>query len=775
MLRTRLLSNCVPAAVWLVTAGSLYADAELHPIAAYAAHAGPTLLRYCGDCHGGEDAESGVDVEGLRGGEDFQRDRTAWKNVLRRLRAGDMPPQDSLELPNVDRQQLIQWIEAKLDSIDCSTPAHPGRVALRRLNRDQYRRTVRDLLGVEYDPSGLFAPDELAGGFDNNARALSMAPAVFEKYLKSAADVARRAIPSVEQTEGRGHRVHLNDSRQSIADGDARLLFTRGEVSGEFKTRRDGAHAVRVVASGDQAGDGPVQMRVHAGRDRERVFDVFGRIGEEEPFVLGFDAESGDTVEIAVEFLNDYYDATTDADRNLWVEEVRVVSVDAVRDSAPPVAQASLLMESPTEDEWGAGRRWRRTTRGRIEAWLPKAYRGPVTSDDVRRVLRIMERSREAGDSYLLALQTAVRAVLSSSRFLFAGGLESRAGDGVRPIDEYALASRLSYFLWGSMPDAELLRLAERGELRSQMERQVRRMLQDRRSGALGESFAGQWLETRRLLEAGAENRALEDFDTELRDAMIAEAAHFFGALVREDLPITALLDAPFTYVNERLASHYGLQTVSGPQMRRVAWPAEQRSAGRGGVLGMASVLTVMSNPDRTSPVLRGRFVLASLLGEEPPPPPPNIPALVEEGRAAAGTVRERLERHSSDPACAACHKHIDPLGFALEGFDALGRQRSVEAGRPVDDSAVLPGGVELNGAAGLREYLLANEGRFRETMARKLLTYALGRSLTHQDECAVRQIVAATEAGEDRFSAMVDAIVVSRPFLFEGATQGQK
>ncbi len=774
-------------AVALVSHAELDADESLKPIADYAALAEPLLANYCRDCHSGDEAESGFAVERLRGGDDFQLNRHEWIDVIRRLRAGDMPPSDVDQPTKEEREQLVDWIAAKLDSVDCTGEVNPGNVTLRRLNREQYHNTVRDLLGVDYDPSTLFPPDELAYGFDNNGDVLAISPLLFEKYLTAAGVVASRAVPTAEEIDKGGRKLKLGEGEGIANHGvNSRVLFTNAKLKSDFTIVKPGRYAIRVTVAGKQAGDDPVRMELWLDDQRLKQFDVWSIESESEVFVALFDLKDKAAHEIGVAFVNDYYneraEREVDRDRNLIVHQIELHGPLRLADDAPAIARRLLLVKEPTPDDWREGDQWQSIARDRLRAFVPRAFRRTVDETEIDRLVALMAEAREAGDSYHRALQLAVQAVLVSPRFLMVGdmvgdteAIESDSiepNSGVQPIDDFALASRLSYFLWGTMPDDELLSLADRGVLPIQLDAQVKRMLRDARVRNLATSFAGQWLETRQLESFRPDPGKFPEYDDDLRNSMAREAEKFFEAVVVQDMPVTTLLDADFTFLNERLAKHYGIDGVKGDYFRQVNFTDDQRASGRGGVLGLASVLTVTSNPDRTSPVLRGKFVLANLLGDEPPPPPPNVPALAQdESKAIASTVREQLEAHRSDPGCVACHQTMDPLGFALESFDAIGRVRDRDGGQPIDDRGQLPDGTEFKGATGLRDLLTGREAQFRRALAEKLLTYALGRGLEYYDQCALREIMTETEAEGDCFSAMVLAIVKSRPFLFENVS----
>jgi hypothetical protein len=398
-----------------------------------------------------------------------------------------------------------------------------------------------------------------------------------------------------------------------------------------------------------------------------------------------------------------------------------------------------------------------------LRGFADRAFRRPATHDELTRLLEIALSAEKDGEEPEAALRLALRAVLASPQFLFR--LEQVRDGGPGPVGDFDLASRLSYFLWSSMPDDELLGAAARGELRrpGPLRRQLGRMLADPRAQALSVQFAGQWLETRRLGEMAPDPALHPDFDESLRAAMIGETQRFCRSIQDEDRSILDFVDADYTFVNERLARHYGIEGVVGVEFRRVSLAGTPRS----GVLTQASVLTATSNPTRTSPVKRGQWILENILGSPPAPPPSGVEALKEGGAAASsGTLRDRMERHRADPACASCHRRMDPLGFALENFDAVGAWRDVEDGRAIDATGILPGGRVFFGAEGLRAVLRTRRDAFARCLAEKMLTYALGRGLDRSDRRDVDHIVARLKADNYRFSALVLAVVESRPFL---------
>ncbi len=750
------------------------ADEPLQPVPSYENFAAPLLDQYCSACHAGDAPEAGLALHKIEGGDQFQRNRDQWKSVVRRLRIGDMPP-EGYELPtDGERQQLIEWIETRLAEFDCSGSQDPGWVTLRRLNRDQYKNTISDLLGVEFEPAKTFPPDELAYGFDNNADMLSLTTVLLEKYLDASRSISHVALRTPESIVDGWIDLPKHKWEGGNYDHvDARELSTEGTVECEHDFRRPGRYAIRVTASASQAGNERARLSILVANRVLQTYTLHTDDEEEiETFTTMFDFPAG-RQRIGVAFVNDYYDEVTRQDRNLFVRRIEIVGPLEEVDSDAPVAHDRWFADGPALDEWRHYTRWRGRTRKILQRFATRAYRRPPPEEEIERLISLIDRQRLAGDTYERAMQAALQAMLVSPRFLFIGNVDQpsqapeQGSRGYR-IDEYELASRLSYFLWSSMPDERLFSLAGEGRLREQLPDEVDRMLRDRRSSRFSNNFAGQWLGVRQLAEFEPDESQFPGFDDDLRRAMTREAELVLAEVIREDLPITTLLDADFTYLNARLASHYGIDDVRGKFFRRVAVAEVPVFAGvRGGVLTMAGVLATTSNPNRTSPVKRGKWVLGELLGAEPPAPPPGIDSLDEVVRAHDRklSIREQMALHRADPSCAVCHEQMDAIGMALENFDAVGRWRNEDEAGPIDASGELPSGEKIVGAADLRQVLLARGDAFRKCLAEKMLTYALGRGLEYYDECAVREIVDRVEAEDDRMQSLVMAIVESTPF----------
>ena len=731
----------------------------------------PLLAKYCYDCHGGTKTEGELSLVSFKSQEQVLKERKRWLLILQKVESGAMPLEEAkLHPTKEERKELVDWIGGALTDIDCSGSPDPGRVTIRRLNRREYRNTVRDLVGIDYEPSREFPGDDTGYGFDNIGDVLSLAPVLMERYLDAAEQIGEKAI------DGRGGKTQLDKritgANLSGAGGKhgflSRILTSSGEATGTFDLPADGEYEIRILASGDQAGDEPVKIAVRADGKEIEKFDVTAKETETKDFIARTRLPAGSR-KIGVAFLNDYYMPSdpnpANRDRNLYVSAVHLRGPLDKEVKLPPMHRQIIFVEP-------AGRNTRKEASEKVIRRLAtRAFRRPATDDEVGRLVALAESARREGDSYEQTIQVALQAILISPHFLYRMELDPPGQEGKpRDLNDFEVATRLSYFLWSSMPDEELFALATAGKLRQDgnLEKQVRRMLADSKSKALAENFAGQWLELRSLEMRTPDKQLFPQYDDQLRSAMRTETEMFFDSIVREDRSILDLLDADFTFANEKLAKLYGLKEISGDEFRRVSLAGTER----GGLLTQASILTVTSNPNRTSPVKRGKWILENILGTPPPPPPPDVPELKEaKAGEATGSLRERLEQHRANPACASCHRRMDPLGFAMENFDAIGAWREKDGAAPIDAAGELPSGEKFRGVKELREYLLsAGKQKFAQCLAEKLLTYSLGRGVEYQDLCAIQKITAAVEKDQYRFSRLVVEIVSSDPFLKTGA-----
>jgi mono/diheme cytochrome c family protein len=781
------------------SAGSGGADIRLKPdsTAGQTTHA-QTIRQYCASCHNsrvpGDATATGVVLDAPELAR-IPEQAEMWERVVRRLRTGSMPPPGMPRPDAAAYAALTAHLETALDRAAAARP-NPGRHALHRLNRSEYANAIRDLLALEVDPSTLLPPDDSADGFDNNANLLGVSPALLERYLSAAAQISDVAVGNahimaasetyrirgdasqVEQNEhlSPGTRGGLLATHTFPLDGEyvvkVRLLQTNlGSVRGleyehQLEITLDGARVLLAPVGGP---DEYVQSSLNAtdvvtAHDRRLQVRVRAKAGQREvgaAFLRRPPAFGGSR-------LQPFQRSTLIATDHLGlphVESMTITGPFAPAGASDTPSRRRIFGCHPADAGLHVSADEERACADRIVRTLARrAYRRDVTPADTAPLMAFYEQGRrESG--FERGIELALRAVLVSPKFVFRVEQDPQnvpAGQAYR-ISDSELASRLSFFLWSSIPDDELLDAAARGTLRQPavLRRQVRRMLADPKAGALVANFAAQWLHFRNLRSTTPDKNLFPDFDDNLRQAFERELELFVGSIMRENRSVLDLMTADHTFVNERLARHYGIRHVYGPRFRRVTVTENARK----GLLGKGGILLVTSHADRTSPVVRGKWILENLIGTPPPPPPAEVPAFPENDPRAPQTVRARMERHRASPACAGCHRVMDPLGLALENFDAIGKWRSEEAGVPIDASGQLGDGTRVDGAVALRDALVARPDVLAGTFAEKLLTYALGRGLEHYDMPAVRRIVRAAEADEYRFASLVLEIVRSVPF----------
>ena len=727
-------------------------------------HIAPVLKEYCFDCHNAEKQKGDLNLVPLAEDANLPAHREEWEKIAQALEAHDMPPEKKPQPGENEREMLVNFIDGQLSNVDCKLAPNPGRVTIRRLNKQEYRNTVRDLLHVDFQPDD-FPNDEVGYGFDNIADVLSLPPMLMEKFLAAAEEIATRAIvldaaPKPVIARLAGDRFKSPNEWIKPLDDHVLGLYREGEGVAEFTFPAKGEYTFRIHAFGEQAGPELPKMAFRVGGKELRVFDV-KEVERAGIYEVRTEIDAGAN-RIAVAYLNNFNKDGV-GDRNLFVESVEIVT--PLNEAAPklPESHTRLIPQLP---EPGHEHEMAREILGRFAA---NAFRRPATEDEVGRLTGFVDLAMKEGGGFLEGMQAAIQATLCSPRFLFRWELDPEAmkpGE-VRDLGDYEVASRLSYFLWSSMPDDELFALAQRGELlkNGNLEKQAARMMRDWRVWAFRDQFAGQWLQIRNIYDVAIDPDAFPHWDDSLKVAMEQETRRFFEAVMKEDRPVTDLIDADFTFLNEKLARFYGIDGVSGDEFQRVTLP---KDSPRGGVLTQAAVLLATSTPTRTSPVIRGKWILEQILGTPPPPPPPQVPALAEQNHAnQSASLRQRLEEHRARPECANCHSAMDPLGFALENFDATGAWRDTDGKFPIDASGKLRGadGRAFNGPRELKAVLKDNK-KFIHCLTEKMMTYALGRGLESYDKCAVNAIAATLPKSGNRFSTLVSAIVTSDPFL---------
>jgi mono/diheme cytochrome c family protein len=727
----------------------------------------PFLKQHCFHCHGKGDGQNEADLTLSRYTDDLsvQQDRKVWDNVLHMLRAGEMPPKERPRPPAAQVEAVIRAIEAVLARLDCAKPQNVGRVTLRRLNRVEYNNTIRDLVGVDFQPAADFPQDDVGYGFDNIGDVLSTTPLLFERYLAAAESILQKVIVLPELPEPKDIRLQsfrVSNSAGETTPGGA-VLYAAGEVSSESYLDAGDWH-IQVEVYAKQVGDEKVRTAILVNRQKVQELEVTATDRNQPQTIEAKVRLPSGTARVGVALVNPYVAPdSTEADPKRRLLFVRSILLDGPHNPPPPPlppSQQKLLAHTP-------GLEPREAAREIITRFATRAFRRPVTPEEVERILATYDAAEKEGERFDERLRLALCRVLVSPHFLFRIEVDppgAKAGEAY-PISELELASRLSYFLWSTMPDEELFELAVAGKLRENLTAQVKRMLADPKSSALVENFAGQWLTLRKLAQVSPDAQLFPEFDEDLRAAMQKETELFFEAILREDRSLLDLIDADFTFVNARLARHYGMSGIFGAHFRRVPAPPN-----RGGLLTQASILTLTSHPTRTSPVKRGKWVLEQLLGTPPPPPPPDVPDL-DEKKQLTGTLRQVMEQHRVNPICASCHARMDPIGFAFENYDAIGRWRTKEGSFDIDPSGELPDGRRFQGPAELKQILKEKKDLFARSVTEKMLTYALGRGLEFYDQCAIDKIVAALAKNDYRFSTLVVEIVHSDPFQKRTAT----
>jgi hypothetical protein len=786
-----------------MTAGSLHAVDVQEP--ADGSAAGRAFLdQYCLTCHNSRLRTAGLALDG-KDVANVPAAAEVWEKVVRRLRAGAMPPPGARKPHQAASDAFVSYLERSLDLASAARP-NPGRTeALHRLNRAEYQNAIRDLLALDVDAASLLPADAAdQHGFDNIASVLSISPALLERYVSAARKISRLAVGLPPQPTIDTYDVPLTLSQEDLMSED--LPFgSRGGAAIRHNFAVDGEYAFRIRLQTNYVGyirglDRPhlVQLRIDGAQIRQ--FSVGGEAkGGPAPYsyegnIVGDPAwerymqHADEALQLRVPLRAGVHVVGVSFLREQWEREGILqprqfgfpLAVNAVPDGNPGLGSLEIAGpynvsgpgDSPSRRRIFVCRPERRSEEERcarriLSELVQRAYRHPASSADLQLLMRFYRAGR-AEASFDDGIQAALERLLAGPDFLFRIERDpARLAAGTAyQISDLELASRLSFFLWSSIPDDPLLDVARRGKLRepAMLEEQVRRMLRDPRSNALTENFAGQWLYLRNMRTAHPDPETFPEFDDSLREALQRETELFVDSQIHGDRSVPELLSANYTFLNERLARHYGIPNVYGSRFRRVTLSNTDQ---RGGLLGHGSLLTVTSYPNRTSPVLRGKWLLENILGTPPPPPPPNVPALPERGDGGKpASVRDRLELHRKSPACSVCHSQMDPLGFALENFNAIGAWRLTgEAGTPIDSSGTLSTGVKFEGVAGLRTVLLNRREEFVRTVSEKLLTYALGRRLEYYDMPAVRAIARDAARDDYRWSALTIGIAKSAPF----------
>jgi mono/diheme cytochrome c family protein len=750
----------------------------------------PFVKQNCAVCHNDQLKTGGLALTKYHDAASMLHDRDLWEKVVRRVRAGEMPPK-GIPRPKPDAIATVtNWIEAQFAESDRSTPADPGHLTAHRLNRVEYNNTIRDLLAVNFKPAADFPADDSGYGFDNIGDVLSVSPVLMEKYLNAATKIANRVIPS--DALPRPTRVRYTPEHSPNDDGLA--------LENRFEFPAEGDYDLRVAVNGRKEA-----FRIHLLLDGKEILanDVIIEKDKPRAYELQMHVPFGEHVLSAQMEPRTPTPAEVEAAARMKAQEEAAYKRAIARhpEDAKEIAKQRAVSNPPTYIDTleirgpynplrppvpesyhrvficghPAGHHTAACARTDLAHLAKLAYRRPATDDEVSRVVRLVDTAQQDGMTFEQAMRVGLEAILVSPNFLFRIERDPKPDDpsAIHPVNDYELASRLSYFLWSSMPDEMLFKVAGQGRLHDPavLNAEVKRMLKDPKSDALIENFAGQWLELRNLDSIHPDPDEFPQFNAQLRKAMYTESEMFVESIVRNDSSILDFLNGKYTFLNERLAKFYGIPGVAGDQFRRVSLDGTERS----GVLTQASVLTVTSYPTRTSPVLRGKWILENVLNTPPPPPPPGVGSIDAKGGPLAGTMRQQMEKHRANPMCASCHTKMDPLGFALENYNAIGQWRTEDANQPIDSSGVLPSGKAFKGSAELKSILVGNKDSFAECLTEKLMIYALGRGLEGYDRRAVQQITTDLSSNDYRFSALISGIVNSVPFQMGRGSEGRE
>jgi hypothetical protein len=807
---------------------------------AFAAKLKPFLVKNCYSCHSAAVKTADVNLERYQKDSDVLADPATWDKVVEMLKTKQMPPKGVPHPDDADVAAAVSYVESTFERAEMAAPPNPGRVTARRLNRNEYNNTVRDLLGVTLRPADDFPEDDSGYGFDNIGDVLSLSPVLMEKYLASAEKISRAALYGPEQLKPAGQRFQPPGRRgvppKSATDYDETGLSLGSALHVNYRFPVDGDYIFRATCDGRRPGTGGADMAFWLdgkplGVKHIEANDLEGQTREVKvPVTAGEHLVSATFYKVFERLPSSFgglnpVDPPADAvggrgggrggrggrgganaqlapPPNLTPEELaqfqqrqlaRQQAAQPQRGPAglqpPPGKVDFLFIWGPFDQSKGPSQESLKKiyTCGSPDAPLTavcqrriisdlatRAYRRPATTGEVDKLVHLMDAARQRGNSPTDSLALSVQAILVNPNFLFRIEREpATPGVANYRISQYELASRLSYFLWASMPDAELLRCASQGTLRNPavLSAQVSRMLKDPKAHALVEDFGGQWLETRALESAKPDARKFGEFDDHLRMLMRQETEMFLDNVMREDRSIIDLLNGKYTFVNERLAKFYGIPGVKGEEFRKV----DLTGTPRGGVWTQASVLTVSSYATRTSPVLRGKWILENILNTPPPPPPPNVPTLDDSKVGQSVSLRQQLEAHRKDAVCSSCHSRMDPLGLGLENFDAIGAWRAKDGQIAIDASGTLPDGRTFTGPDGLRAILTTQKDMFAECVVDKMLTYALGRGLERYDRRTVREIAKKASVANYKFSSVVSEIVKSLPFEMRQAEPKQQ
>jgi mono/diheme cytochrome c family protein len=729
--------------------------------AAFEKNVKPVLKNTCSGCHNASLMSGGVNLLPYLDPATIAEDRPSWDKIVQKIESGEMPPKGIPRPPEAQITALLGFVRSEFERADAAVKPDPGRVTAKRLNRNEYRNTIRDLLAVDFRADKDFPTDDSGYGFDNIGDVLSTSPVLMEKYLNAAETIASRAMgadPLPKKPIETTYEIKMKNLR--------RLDFSTVEAS--HRVDFDGEYTVIFGFPGERAADAkPVKMAFYMDGQVLQTIDVETKPSKLVYFNPFSDAQirvylpEGDHVFRAA-FLNDDFVKTFTDPKDAYSDKKNkyIGSITFQGPYPSKVEKASrkkILICDPA------------TGQACVEKIVTNlahhAYRRPPTKAEIASLMKFVAMAKAQGQNTEQGIQLALEAMLVSPEFLFRVERDPNPTDPekVHRLSDVELASRLSYFLWSSMPDDELLGLAEAGKLKdpATLDAQVKRMMTDRKAIAFADNFAGQWLEIRNLDSITPDPKKFPLWTPELKDAMRTETSMFFQHVLSENRPITEFIDAKYTFLNENLAKFYGIPGVKGPDFRRVELTSDQR----GGVLTQGSVLAVSSYPSRTSPTIRGKYILNNILGTPPPPPPPDVPALDDAKVGSEVSLRKQLESHRNNAVCASCHSKMDVLGFGLENYDAIGKWRTVDGKFPIDVGGTMPSGKSFQTAAEMRTILVASMPQISRCLIEKIMTYAMGRGMQTYDNRTIDQVNKDLAADGYKFQTLIYDVVRSLPF----------
>ena len=741
----------------LAAACVLTASGQSVDVAGFNKNVQPIIKNNCTGCHNEALSSGNVNLAPFLNASTVSTQRGGWEKIIQKIRSGEMPPKGIPRPAVAAVDAMVKQIQAEYEKIDRNTPADPGRVTARRLNRNEYSNTIRDLLAVEFRANKDFPTDDSGYGFDNIADILTISPILMEKYVTAAEAIAAKAIGADPLPKPVEVEYAQKDKRTRRIDPST--------IEASHRVDFDAEYQITIGLPGERGPDAkPVKMGFWMDGQLLKMMDVETKPSKleyfspysEEHFKLFL--PEGDHV-FRVGFVDDDFvkgftgKDLFDAKKNKYQNMMKFVG--PYPSTIEKASRKKILVCDPKSGSACVERI--------ISALARRAYRRPATKSDVASLMKFVAQGSADGQSIEQGIQLAITAMLVSPHFLFRIEHDPNATDAakVHQLSELELASRLSYFLWSSIPDDELQTLAETGKLRTNLDAQVRRMMNDKRAAALASNFAGQWLEIRNLEVVKPDPVKFPGWTPELRDAMMTETRMFFEYVVRENRPMSDFIDARYTFLNGLLAKHYGIEGIEGPDFRMVGLATDQR----GGVLAHASVLTVSSYPTRTSPTIRGKYVLNNILGTPPPPPPPDVPPLDDSKVGESASLRQQLEEHRKNAVCASCHNRMDVLGFGLENYDGIGKWRTKDGKFPIDVAGTMPNGKKFETAAQMRAILMAEVPQISHSITEKMMTYALGRGMESYDNRTLDAIDKKLAVNGYKFQDLIFEIAHSLPF----------